>query len=82
MQLEAIGSCPIARYLGEETNTYLTRTSFQVVLGSNKVPPQPSLLQTKQPQLPQLLFEDLFSRPLTSLVALLWTRSSNSMSFL
>jgi len=31
MQLEAIASCPIAGYLGEETDTCLTTTSFQVV---------------------------------------------------
>ena len=30
-------------------------TSFQVVVESKKVPPQPPLLQTKQPQFPQLL---------------------------
>ena len=53
MQLEAIASCPVASYLGEETNTCLTTASFQVVVGSNKVPPQPPLLQTKQPQLLQ-----------------------------
>jgi len=39
--------------LGEETNTYLTTTSFQVVLESVKVLPQPPLLQTKQPQFPK-----------------------------
>ncbi|KAK4806198.1 hypothetical protein QYF61_001121 [Mycteria americana] len=38
-QLEAISSCPIACYLGEETNTHLSTTSFQA----------------KQSQLPQLL---------------------------
>jgi len=54
-QLEAISSRPVASYLGEETNTCLITTSFQVVVESNKVPPQPPLLQTKQPQLPQLL---------------------------
>jgi len=32
MQLEAIASCPIARYLGEETNTCLTTTSSQIVM--------------------------------------------------
>ena len=41
MQLEAIASRPIASYLGEETNTCLTTTSFQVVIESNKVSPQP-----------------------------------------
>jgi len=40
MQLEAIASGPIASYLGEETNTCLTTTSFQVAVESNKVPPQ------------------------------------------
>jgi len=36
MQLEAIASHPIAGYLGEETNTCLTATSFQVVVEGNK----------------------------------------------
>ena len=49
MQLEAISSRPIAGYLGEETNTCLTTISFQVAVESEKVPPQPPLLQTKQP---------------------------------
>jgi len=56
MQLEAIASHPIDRYLGEETNTHLTTPSFQVVVESEKVSPQPPLLQTKQPQFLQLLF--------------------------
>jgi len=32
MQLQAIASRPIAGYLGEETNTCLTATSFQPVV--------------------------------------------------
>jgi len=55
MQLEAIASRPITGYLGEETNPRLTITSFQVAVESEKVPPQPPLLQTEQPQLPQPL---------------------------
>jgi len=55
MQLEAISCHPIASYLGEETNTHFTITSFQVVVVSDKVSPQPPLLQTKQPQFPQPL---------------------------
>jgi len=55
MQLEAIASHPIAGYLGEETNPHLTTPSFQGVVESNKVPRQPPLLQTEQPQLPQPL---------------------------
>ncbi|KAK4831675.1 hypothetical protein QYF61_018672 [Mycteria americana] len=53
MQLEAISSRPITCYLGEETNTYLATTSFQGVVESNKVSPQPPFLQAKQPQFPQ-----------------------------
>ena len=55
MQLEAISSCPIANYLGEEINTCLTTTSFQVVVESDKVSPQPPLLHSQQPQFPQPL---------------------------
>jgi len=55
MQLEATASRPTASYLGEVTNTCLTTTSFQVAVESDKVSPQPPLLQTEQPQLPQPL---------------------------
>ncbi|KAK4823872.1 hypothetical protein QYF61_007628 [Mycteria americana] len=55
MQLEAISSCPMACYLGQETDTHLATTSFQVVVESDKVSPQPPLLQAKQPQFPQPL---------------------------
>ncbi|KAK4828309.1 hypothetical protein QYF61_025321 [Mycteria americana] len=54
-QLEAISSCPITCYLGEETDPHLSTTSFQVVEESNKVSPQPPFLQAKQSQLPQPL---------------------------
>ncbi|KAK4819569.1 hypothetical protein QYF61_007080, partial [Mycteria americana] len=54
-QLEAISSCPMACYLGEETDPHLSTTSFQVVVESNEVSPQPPFLQAKQSQLPQLL---------------------------
>ncbi|KAK4823665.1 LOW QUALITY PROTEIN: hypothetical protein QYF61_005017 [Mycteria americana] len=54
-QLEAISSHPIACYLGEEAHTHLTTTSFQVVVESDKVSPQPPFLQAKQPQFPQPL---------------------------
>jgi len=43
-QLEAISSHPMASYLGEETYTHLTTTSFQVVVESDKVSPQHPLL--------------------------------------
>ena len=53
-QLEAVPSCPITCYLGEETNTHLATTSFQVVVESDKVSPQPPFLQAKQPYFSQL----------------------------
>ena len=55
IQLEAFASYPVSCCLGEETNTHLTITSSQVFVASNMVPPQPPLLQTKQPQFPQPL---------------------------
>jgi len=55
MQLEATASRPIASYMGEETNTCLITTSFQAVVESDKVSTEPPLLQTEQPQFPQLL---------------------------
>ena len=45
--LEDISFCPVASYLGEETNSCLTTTTFQVVVESDKISPQPPLLQTK-----------------------------------
>ncbi|KAK4823973.1 hypothetical protein QYF61_008592 [Mycteria americana] len=54
-QLEAISSCPITCYLGEETDPHLSTTSFQVVVESDEVSPEPPFLQAKQPQLPQPL---------------------------
>ncbi|KAK4829031.1 hypothetical protein QYF61_001806 [Mycteria americana] len=58
-QLEAISSHPITCYLGEETDPHLTTTSFQAVVESDKVSPQPPLLQAKQPQFPQPLLRRL-----------------------
>ncbi|GAB0186314.1 hypothetical protein GRJ2_001096700 [Grus japonensis] len=55
MQLKTISSHPITCYLGEETNTHLATTSFQVAVETNKVAPQPPFLQAKQPQFPQPL---------------------------
>ena len=55
MQLEAVFSQPITCFLGEETKTCLTTTSFQVVVESDKISPEPPFLQAKQPRFPQLL---------------------------
>ncbi|KAK4819924.1 hypothetical protein QYF61_015299 [Mycteria americana] len=66
-QLEAISSCPITCYLGEETDPHLSTTSFQVVVEGNKVSPQPPFLQAKQPQLPQPLLIRLLLQTLHQL---------------
>ncbi|CAM9605471.1 unnamed protein product, partial [Bubo scandiacus] len=55
VQLEAITSCLIACCIVKETHPQLSATSFQVAVEGNEVSPQPPLLQTKQPQFPQLL---------------------------
>ena len=55
VQPESIFSCPVACYLGEETNTHLATISFPLVVESDKVSSEPPFLQTKQPQFPQPL---------------------------
>ncbi|PKU42927.1 rna-directed dna polymerase from mobile element jockey- hypothetical protein [Limosa lapponica baueri] len=54
-QLEAVSSSPVACYLEEETNSRLATPSFQGVVESEKVFPQPPFLQAEQPQLSQSL---------------------------
>ncbi|KAK4811089.1 hypothetical protein QYF61_016375 [Mycteria americana] len=66
-QLEVDPSHPITCYLGEETDTHLATTSFQVVVESNKVSPQPPFLQAKQPQFPQPLLIRLLLQSLHQL---------------
>ncbi|KAK4810277.1 hypothetical protein QYF61_015307 [Mycteria americana] len=66
-QLEAISSHPITCYLGEETDPHLSTTSFQVVVESDKVSPQPPFLQAKQPQFPQPLLIRLLLQTLPQL---------------
>ena len=68
VKLEVISSCLIACYLGEETDTHLATTSFQVVVESDKVSPEPPFLQTKQPQFPQLLLIRLVLQTLHQLL--------------
>ena len=58
-QLEAVSSHLVTCYLGKETNTHPITTSFQAVVESDKVSPQPPFLHAKQPQFPQLLLRGL-----------------------
>ena len=63
-QLEAIPSSPITSHLREEAAPQLTATSLQVVIESNKVSPEPPLLQTEQSQLLQpLLIRPVLQSP-------------------
>ena len=48
-QLEPISPHLITWCLGEEPDPHLTTTSFKVIVKYNKVSPEPSLLQAKQP---------------------------------
>ena len=70
VQLKAIPSSPIASYVGEEAGPHLTSTSLQVVVESDKVFPEPPLLQSKQSQLPQPLLTGLVLYTLHSFIAL------------
>ncbi|KAK4833077.1 hypothetical protein QYF61_027739 [Mycteria americana] len=65
--VQAISSHPITCYLGEETDPHLSTTSFQGVVESDKVSPQPPFLQAKQPQFPQPLLIRLLLQTLHQL---------------
>ncbi|KAJ7426288.1 hypothetical protein WISP_17385 [Willisornis vidua] len=54
-EFKTMPSCLTDSCLGEETNPHLATTSFQVVVGSDEVTPEPPLLQAKQTQLCQPL---------------------------
>ncbi|KAK4823633.1 LOW QUALITY PROTEIN: hypothetical protein QYF61_004366 [Mycteria americana] len=75
-QLEAISSCPIACYFGKEIDTHLTTTSFQRAIRS---PLSLLFSRLNNPSSFSCSSSDFCSRPFTSFVALLWTRSSTSI---
>ena len=58
-QLEVIPSSPVPSYTGEETESHLITTSLEVVVESDKVTPEPPLLQSEQYQPPQPLLTRL-----------------------
>ena len=66
-------------YLGAEADAHLATTSSQAVVDSNEVSPEPPLLQTEQPQLPQPPFIRLVLQTARSSIALLWTHCRASM---
>ncbi|KAK4816126.1 LOW QUALITY PROTEIN: hypothetical protein QYF61_011362 [Mycteria americana] len=65
---------------GRRDRPHLSTASFQAVVESNEVSPQPPSLQAEQPQSLSRSPSALCSRPFPSSVALLWTRSSPLMS--
>ena len=69
-------------YVGEDTDPHLTATSFLGVVESDKLSPEPSLVQTEQSQLLQPLSIRSVLQALHSFVALFWTCSKASVSFL
>lgn len=52
IQRRAISSCLVAYYMGEGDDPHLATVSFQVVVESNEVTPEPPFLQSKHPLLP------------------------------
>lgn len=52
-QLEVIPCSPVTSHKGEAANTQFITTSYQVVVDSDKVSPEPPHLQTKQSQFTQ-----------------------------
>ena len=59
VQLRATTSHPITCYMREEADSHLTRASFQLVVESYKVSPEPFTLHTKQSQLLHLFLTRL-----------------------
>lgn len=53
LQLASVASCSLTVHLLEDSVFCIT--SLVVVENGNQIPPQPSLLQAEQTQLPQLL---------------------------
>ena len=82
VQLETISLRPVTCHQREETSPALTVSTFQILEEGNKVSPQSSLPPTKQPQFLQSLLVGHILQAFTSLVALFWTCSCTSVSFL
>lgn len=64
MPLKTASSCPVLSYLEEETDSHLSATSFQAVVQSDKVSPEPKLLPASLvlQNLPQLCCLSLYMR--------------------
>lgn len=67
VKLEVISSSPVTCYPAQEINPYGATTSFQGQAESDKVSSQPPFIQSKHPQLPQLLPEKVLLQTLHQL---------------
>ncbi|KAK4821856.1 LOW QUALITY PROTEIN: hypothetical protein QYF61_004333 [Mycteria americana] len=81
-QLEAIASRPIACYLGEETDPTSRQPPFRQLQRAMRSPLSLLFSRLNNPRSLSRCPSALCSRPFPSSVALLWTRSSPSMSLL
>ena len=86
VQLEAVLSSPISSSMREEADPQLTTVSLQVVIESNKVSPEPPLLQTEQSQFPQLLLirpmlQNVISKPSVFVFQCISGQSSQNKQF-
>ena len=70
MKLKAVISHPSNCYLGEKADTHVNTTSFDGVVESDKVSPEPPLLQTEQSKFPQSFLLRLVLQTLHSFIAL------------
>ncbi|TRZ19794.1 hypothetical protein HGM15179_007312 [Zosterops borbonicus] len=78
-QLEAISYCPVAGFLGEETDPHMATALFQVVVESNTVSPDSPFLQAEHLHLPQPTPHVTYLRPFTNSIVLLWVLSNTSV---
>ena len=81
LQFVPIAPCPVTGYHWKELGPILLTPTLQIFISIDKVPSQPSLLQAEQAQLPQPFLTGQMLQSII-LVALRWTLSSSSSSFL
>jgi len=83
LQFVPIVPCPVAGHHWKESGSILlTPTLISIFICIYKVPSQPPLLQAKQAQLPRPFLIREMLQSLIIFMALLWTLSSSSSSFL
>ena len=82
VQLEAVSSCPVTCYLGEETDPTCLHPPFRQLQRAIRSPLSLLLSRLNTPSSPSCSSQDLCPSPFPSPAALPWTRSSPSTSLL